>query len=443
MKSKLYLLVLVALLALAMIAGCADDAPEPAPADDEEEAPDPTPVDDEEEAEAPGEIETYTVVGLYPFTGPLSTFAENNAAAASLAADDINEWLEAEGKNWRLRLEFDDTQTEGPVALRKMQSWYGDGVEFFAGPMASGATQECLSFANANQIFYISPSSTSPALGIADDWLFRFCTDDFIQGPAIARIAAEAGATHVIFGWRGDTWGDGLQGAAQSAIEDLGLEVYPEKLRYDPLKEDFATDLALLDSYVSDLVGQGVALENIAFNLIAFEEAAPFMNEAAGYDQLAELVWIGSDGTAYSEAVRSHPVASVFANEVKFVNTMNRLPEEFGAESNHERVKEHISETLGRDTDAYSYNSYDIIWAFALLFDEVGYDTAAARDLLPSVIDEWSQVYGASGHIVLNEFGDRAFADYDIIMLNDDLEWTVPGFYDGGTDAIVWTEEIY
>ncbi len=418
MKVKFLILIVVSLLAIGFVAGCgeADDA-----------------VDG---------VETYTVVALFPMTGPLGTFGENNAYAARLAAADVNEWLEEEGADWRLRLEIDDTQTEGPVALRKMQSWYGDGVQFFAGPMASGATGECLSFANANEIFFISPSSTSPALGIADDWLFRFCTDDLIQGPAIAHVAQEAGATHLIFGWRGDTWGDGLQGAAQGSAEELGLEIYPDKLRYDPLKEDFTTDVALLDDYVTDLVEQGVALENIAFNLIAFEEAAPFLAEAAGYEQLWDIVWIGSDGTAFSEAVASHPTGSEFAAAVKFVNSMNRLPE-LSDQSLHDHVKEHIREELGRDTDAYSYNSYDIIWGFALAFNEVGYDTAAVRDVMPSLIDEWSAVYGSSGHIVLNEFGDRAFADYDYIMLNEDLEWTTPGYYDGGAETIIWEEEIY
>ncbi len=429
MKSKLFLLVLVALFAVAMIAGCAPDAPPP-------------PADDDDDAAPPAEMETFTVVGLFPLTGVLSTFGENSAEVARLAASDVNAWLEDEGKNWRMRLEIDDTQTEGPVGLRKMQSWYGDGVRFFAGPQASGVAGECLSFANANQILFISPSSTSPALGIEGDWLFRFCTDDLIQGPAIAAAAAEAGATHMIFGWRGDTWGDGLQGAAAASAAGMGLELYPQELRYDPMKEDFTTDAALLAEYVEDLVGQGVALENIAFNLIAFEEAAPFMAEAANYPPLRELIWIGSDGTALSEAILQHPVASQFAVDVKYINSMNR-PAELTTESNFDHVRNHIQETLNRETDAYSYNTYDIIWAFAMAFDEVGYDPEAVKEVLPRVADEWSAVYGASGHVVLNEAGDRAFADYDYWILNEDVQWESPGYFVGATLEIVWEREIY
>ncbi len=416
MKSKWLFLIMAGLLATALLAGCgpaADDG-----------------------------VQTHTIVGLFPLTGPLSTFGENSARVAELAAADVNEWLEAEGKDWRLRLEIDDTQTEGPVGLRKMQNWFGDGVRFFAGPQGSGVAQECLAFANSNQILFISPSSTSPALGIADDWLFRFCTDDMVQGPAIAAAAAAAGVDHLIFSWQGDTWGDGLQGAAAGSVVEKGITIYPKELRFDPQKEDFSTDAALLDEYVTDLVEQGIPLDKIGVNLITFEQAAPYMAEAARYDQLREVVWIGSDGTAVSEAVLQHPVASQFAVDVKFVNSMNRPAAEV-AQSNKNRVRDHVQEVLGRDIDSYAYNTYDIIWALALSIDEAGYNPAAAKEILPRVADEWSKVYGASGHVVLNEAGDRAFADYDYWVLNDAKEWEIVGYFDGASGVINWQRQIY
>lgn len=418
MKSKFLVLLLVGLFAAALFAGCG-------------------PADDDNGDDVVGDYEVHTIVGLFPLTGVLSTFGENSAEVARLAAADVNEWLEENDRDWRLRLEIDDTQTEGPVGLRKFQSWYGEGVMFFAGPQASGVAGELLSFANANQILYISPSSTSPALSIADDWLFRFCTTDEVQGPAIAAAANEAGVEVMIWGWRGDTWGDGLQGAAEQSAVEFGIEVYPQKLRYDPIKEDFTTDVALLDEYVTDLVEQGYELGQIGFNLIAFEEAAPLMAEAAGYPQLRELVWVGSDGTAFSEAILQHPVAGPFAIDVKFVNPMNR-PAELVEQSNYERVRDYIQETLARETDAYSYNTYDIVWVLAMCIDEVGYDPVAVKEILPRVTEEWTSVYGASGQIVLNEFGDRAFADYDLVLLTEDLEWEIPGYFDGAARKIIW-----
>lgn len=417
LKGKFFVLLLIGIIALTFVTGC------PAP---------------EEAAE---EFTTHTIVGIFPLTGVLSTFGENSSEVAKLAADDVNAWLEAEGKDWRLRLEIDDTATEGPVGLAKMQSWFGEGVRFFAGPQASGVAQECLAFANANQILFISPSSTSPALAIADDWLFRFCPTDAVQGPAIAAVAQAAGVEHLIFGWRGDTWGDGLQGAAEASALELGITVDANKLRYDPLQDAFTSEAALLDGYVSAAVAGGVPLEKIGFNVIAFEEVVPFMLAALEYPQLRQIKWFGSDGTAFSEALLQTPEAAQFAYDVKFVSSMSKPADDA---VNYARVRDHIQQLLGRETDSYSFNTYDIIWTLAMCIDQVGYDPVAVKEILPQVAEEWSAEFGASGTVVLNEYGDRAFANYDYVMLTEGLDdWHTPGVFDGRTKTITWETPVY
>jgi ABC-type branched-subunit amino acid transport system substrate-binding protein len=44
----------------------------------------------------------------------------------------------------------------------------------------------------------VSPSSTATSLSLPDDSIFRFCPDDFIQGPAIAAMLTDAGITDVV-----------------------------------------------------------------------------------------------------------------------------------------------------------------------------------------------------------------------------------------------------
>ncbi len=422
MKRK-FVVGIVCLLAVALIfAGCGKKAEGPAP--------------------GPAAPTTHTIVGLFPLTGVLSTFGENSAEVAKLAAADVNEWLEKENKNWRLRIVIEDTATDPPTGLRKMQSWFGEGVKFFAGPQASGVARECLAFANANKILFISPSSTSPALAIADDWLFRFCTSDAIQGPAVAKMAQEAGVEQLIFVWRGDTWGDGLQKASAEAAKKFGINIYPQELRYDPMLEDFTVQAASLNGYVNDLVSKGVSLDKIGITVISFEEIAPFFTAVNAYPQLKQVKWFGSDGTAMSAALLADPIASKFAIETKFASTKNR-PEAATEKSRYDYVRQHIQKTLNRDTDAYSYNTYDIIWSLAKAIDEVGYDSEKVKAILPRVADEWTKVHGASGHVVLNEAGDRAFADYNIWVINDKLEWENVGYYDSRADKINWSRKLY
>ena len=421
MKKRIFIGILCLVMA-AFVFGCSQQADPPANGDD-----------------PPAEKEEHTIVALLPLTGVLSTFGENSATVARFAAEEVNEWLVANDKNWTLRLEVEDTQTEPTVGLQKMQSWFGVGVRFFAGPQASGVARECLAFANSNQILFVSQSSTSPALAIADDWLYRFCTADDIQGPAVANIAKAAGAKHLIFTWRGDTWGDGLQGASEDAAKALGIEIYPEKLRYDQNLEDFTVQAASLNNYVTDLVGKGASLDEIAIVVIAFEEIAPYMNAANAYPQLKQVRWIGSDGTANSEALQQSPVGAEFANATTFLNPINR-PEE-GV--NRERVRAHVQSVLGRETDSYSYNSYDIIWSLAMAIDQVGYDSVKVKEILPQVASDWSKDNGASGHVVLNDAGDRAFADYDLWLINDDKRWEYVGFFNSRDQVIEWEREVY
>ena len=379
-------------------------------------------------------ITEYHIGALLPFSGVLESYAENSFAAANLAVDDVNAWLEEEEKEWRLRMSAEDTELNHEVALAKMEAMHGEGIKFFVGPMASGEASGCLDYANANEVLYISPSATSPGLAIEGDWFYRFVADDSLQGIAISALVEDAELDHIIFGWRGDHWGDGLQAAVADSLP-AGVAVYSEEIRYDSEEADFAELAADLDSFISDLVGQGYSLEKIGFNLIAFDEAALFLKEAAAYPQLKNIIWIGSDGTARSNAIAMNPIAAAFAAEVEFLSPAFRFYE-LGEHSNFYRLRQHIIDTLGREPDDYSYNTYDIVWALAHSIDEEGYDTNKVKAALPGIVDYWSKVYGASGHVVLNDAGDRAFADYNYWLLTSDKIWEVVGYYDGAEKEV-------
>ncbi len=385
---------------------------------------------------------TQTIAGMFPLSGVLSSFGENSAEAAKLAADDINDWLNRENRGWTLDLVIVDTQTDGSIALNRMQNRYNDGIKFFAGPQASGVAGECLPFANNNQILFISPSATSTALAIPDDWFFRFCPDDSLQGPAIAAVAADAGVKNLIFSWRGDTWGDGLQAAAANSAQNRNIKIYDPGIRYDPSKQNLGNEVSLLNGYVDELVAQGIPLEQIGICLICFEEAASFIAEAANYSQLKDIVWIGSDGTALSQDLLNNDSAKQFAIKVNFISPMSRMPDE-PPQSWRGQCWNHIYNNLNREPDVYSYNTYDIIWALALSIDQAGYDPEAVRKILPQITDDWSKTFGASGHIVLNEYGDRAHADFDYWLINAGGQWDSVGFYEGALDSIEWKQKIY
>jgi len=384
-----------------------------------------------------------TIVFLCPLTGVLSTYGENSKAAAELAASEVNQWLEARGEAWKLNLVVEDTATDPTTALSKLKSWHGKGVQFFIGPMSSSEVKEVKSYADANKLLVVSPSSTSPALSVAGDYIFRFCPDDTIQGPAIAKLMWEAGVKHVIATWRGDAWGDGLKDATEEAFEELGGTVYDEhNVRYDPAKTDFPSEAEMLKNAVEDLIADGIPKEEIGILAISFEEIVPYMEDASAHPILKEIKWFGSDGTCLLSSLVEHATAAPFASQVNFTNTIFAP----GVSPKFEAVKEHVEEVLGRSPDSYAYATYDIVWCLALALDIVDeYNAEKVRDVLPMVVKNY---FGASGWFELNENGDRAFADYNLwtVMYNataDEYQWVLVGVYRGAEDKIEWFIQIY
>ena len=114
------------------------------------------------------------IVALLPLTGVLSTYGENSRAAVELAASEVNDWLEARGAPWRLKLIVEDTATDPATCLSKVKSWHGQGVLFFVGPQSSSEVKEVKAYADANKLLVIAQSSTSPALSIPGDFIFRY-----------------------------------------------------------------------------------------------------------------------------------------------------------------------------------------------------------------------------------------------------------------------------
>ncbi|MFX1560541.1 MAG: ABC transporter substrate-binding protein [Promethearchaeota archaeon] len=371
-----------------------------------------------------------TIVFLAPLTGALSTYGENSEAAAELAATQVNAWLTERGADWSLNLVIEDTATEPTQAEQKMRTWHGQGVELFVGPMSSGECSQLKSYADSNGLLLVSPSSTATSLSIADDSIFRFCPDDYIQGPAIAAMLLDAGITEVVATWRGDSWGDGLKDAVEAAYGDT----FAAEVEYTPTATDFPTEANTLATEVQAALDGGATEDEVAVLAIGFEEIIPYMEDASTHAVLETIQWFGSDGTCLLSSLSDHATAGPFAAGVNYTNTIFTP----GVSAKHTALTDHINTTLGRTPDSYAYNTYDIVWCLALALDVVDvYSAAEIKTALPGLVDNY---YGASGLFSLNANGDRSVADYDLwaVVLDSPAEWLKVGTYSAGLDMIIW-----
>lgn len=397
----------------------------------------PTPLEGEVPPPPPAGVTGTVKIGLLvDLTGGLSTYGENSQAAAELAEQQINNWLAARGEEWKIEVIVEGTVPEDPtVALAKVQSLQAQGVKFIVGPMSSAEVSELKSYVDANDILLISMSSTSPALAIPNDNVFRFCPTDVIQGPAAAAVAWAQGIRHMVIIWRGDTWGDGLKESVAEAFQQMGGTVH-EASRYSPDAAEFSAEVADLATIVQDLVNQYGA-DQVGVELIAFKEAASIFQTAAGYDVLRQVKWIGSDGTAQLSQLIETPEVAQFAVDTEFLNPIFAP----GASPFHDQVLDYVKSKLGREPDAYAYATYDAIWAIALGIELTDSDDPMkVKAVLPDVV---ARMVGGSGVFQLNEDGDRAFSDYDlyVVWLTDGgYEWKKAGIYRAVTHSVEWED---
>lgn len=387
------------------------------------------------------------VGALLPLTGPLGSFAENDMVALKLAERDVNEWLERAGEKWRIKVLFEDTALDPKQALDKLQALQAKGVKIFIGPMASSEIKEIKGYADANKLLIISQSSTSPALALANDMIYRFCPPDEFQGAASARAAFDLGMRYVVAVWRGDAWGDGLIDSFEKAFNKL-IEQSGEKgevlgrsngkgIRYDPDTKEFSTIAAQLAEIVRDLVSK-YGEDKVGVYYLGFGEYVQFAAAASQYEILWKVKWIGSDGTALLGDIQANENVARFSYATKFISPM------FGSPSPlQERVASEVKKQLGRLPESYAYASYDALWAVAIALEIVdSYDPVAVANLLPLVVQKW---YGATGVFKLNENGDRAYSDYMFWMVvptDGKYEWELVGSYSYEGGSVTWTEKF-
>ncbi len=379
-----------------------------------------------------GEIQ---IGGLLPLTGALGSYGENSNQAVMLAQSEVNAFLQKAGQSFTIKILVEDTETKPDVALQKLQSLAAKGVKLYVGPQTSGEIRQIKSYADSNKLVLVSQSSTAPDLAIPNDFVFRFCPDDTIQGPIGPRLFNSLGITHIIYVYRGDAWGDGLFRASSEEAQRLGLTVANE-IRYAPEAKEFSSEAKAVDDNVKSLMEGGVTADKIGIELIAFNEAVAFVLAAKDYAELKEVKWFGSDGTAQLAELVADANAAAFSADIKWINPI------FAPSTNekYQRVTDYVKQQLGRVPDSYAYAAYDIVWGLTLALMQVQKnDGDAVRSVLADVANNY---YGAVGWTKLNAAGDLASADYWLWIIAPSAgkyEWVQAGTYSFSTGSFVWT----
>ena len=382
---------------------------------------------------------TITIGELLDLSSALSTFGIGDQDVSAIAIDDINSFLTKAGCNLRFTTSVRDYALDNALALADLQSLAASGVQVVVGPLNSGAAQFLLSYADSNHIVLISPSSTSPALAIPNDYLFRTTPNDGMQGPADARMMIDRGASAVIIVERHDTYGDGVANTTATRFKELGGHVI-DTIPYDTSTTDFTP---ILTTLYNDFNSANITYPNrVAMDFISFEEFGQLIKQAnLQHPSLLkdQLPWFGTDGEAQDTILTSDPAVGPLIVQVRLPSTLYS----FQNNTKTERLYATLATAYPANMcNQFCVGTYDDVWLAALSTLQAGsYNGTRIQAMLPTVA---SNYYGVTGWLELDQSGDRVASQYQIwrvAILGSNLipSWIIAGIWDSTTDAITWT----
>lgn len=365
---------------------------------------------------------------LLSLTGKLSALGEHLQPTVVMAGDDLNRYLEEAGHPWRVSLVMEDTGTSPVISLEKIQALHARGVDIVVGPVSSASVSQVISYANDNNMIVIAPVSSSPALAIPHDSVFRLAPDDRNQGRAMSALLDAEGIDALIPVWRGDTYGDGLRDAVAADFESRGGTVYGG-IRYNPETAEFSVSASSLADGVSEAVSNHGA-ERVAVLAISFEEVVPLLQAASYYDILHAVRWFGSQAIAQSTPIISDGIALQFAQNTGLASLQLWQAPGVRADS----ISDRLAELLGEAPNTYAYNVYDALWLAGMTILDTG--SADPRDIRAAIHDvAGAGIGGALSSTTLNVAGDLALGNYRVWSVGGG-SW-VPGvIYHGEDDTI-------
>ncbi len=392
---------------------------------------------------------TITLGELTDLSSDLASQGVRAKDSSLLAIKDINSFLSASGCNLKFGITIDDYALNNQNALTDLQSFAASGVQVVVGPLNSGAAQFILTYANNNHIVLISPSSTSVALAIAGDYLFRTAPNDRWQGQADARMMISRNATAVIIVNRNDAYGTALANAtaayfkADTIYNGTRKGIVIDTIPYDTATKDFTTVLNKIDSDITANRANYGGVGHIALDFISFEEFGTLILKASSPTSYpnypwSTLPWFGTDGEAQDAVIINATTSGPAVSGVRLPSTL------YGFLNNTKTFSLYNAFAAaypGNICDAYCLGAYDDVWLGALATLQAGsYSGTAIQAIMLTVANNY---YGVTGPNTLEASGDRVATTYQIWKVvtptGQKPTWVFSGAWDAASDIVTWT----
>ena len=266
MKLKKILALTLALAMSASLCACGGGEEAPAP-----------------EAEGGDAAATLKIGGIGPLTGAVATYGVATQRGAQIAVDEINAM---EDKAFAIEYDFQDDTGVAETAVSAYNTLKDWGVDVIYGTTTTGPCITIASETNADRIFQLTPSASSPDVTAGKDNVFQMCFTDPNQGVTAANYVKDTGlATKVgVIYNNGDAYSTGIAQGFINQCSALGIEVVTEQTFPADTNTDFNVQLTACKDGGAELV----------FMPIYYTPASLVLTQAdaMGYDP----IFFGGDG---------------------------------------------------------------------------------------------------------------------------------------------------
>lgn len=315
---------------------------------------------------------------MLPITGSLANFGTGMENAARLAIKQINA---AGGVNGSpVELVTGDTKTDQTQAATAFTDLVNQGVVGVAGAASSGVTGAILPLAIDNEVFVMTPASTSPALTTERDnmgWFGRVPPSDALQGKVLARMVHDDGCDTVAIMALQNAYGQALGGVFEESFKALGGTVVRTVL--------FEAQGTTYTSQVTK-AGEG---DPDAIVFIGYPaEGGQIVKEAFQKGLMGKSVFFFSEGVKDDEFVTQ--VGKDSAGKFILEGLGGTTPDAAQTTATT-AFKQAYREEYGEDAKLFGAETYDAIMAMALTAAYAGDNTGTA------IKDNIRTVYNSPG----------------------------------------------
>ncbi len=331
--------------------------------------------------EAPVESETaaaFKIGGAGPLTGGAAIYGNAAKNGAQIAVDEINA---LGGIQFELNYQDDAHDAEKSVnAYNTLKDW---GMQIFLGSVTSTPGVATSVEANADNMFYLTPSASStdvlggvanPLTGTVDIErkanVFQLCFMDPNQGTASAQYISDKGLGEkvAVIYKNDDVYSTGIYNTFASKAEELGLEIVSTTTFTTDSQTDFSVQIADAKDKGADLIFLPMYYD--AASLILTQANAIGYNPTFfGVDGMDGILTVEGFDTALAEGVI--------------------LLTPFSADAEDEATKSFVAkyqEVHGEVPNQFAADGYDCVYAIKAALEAGGatpdMDASALCDLL-------------------------------------------------------------